>query len=62
MYTDNGASVEAVLTHAGDVNGRPFPGLSPTQDAELIGAIADQFRQLQRAVPSTEANLDSVCA
>jgi len=48
VYIDNGANVEAVLTHAGDVNGRPFPGLSPTQDAELIGAIADQFRQLQQ--------------
>jgi len=45
LYQDSG-SVEAVLTHTGNYNGRPYPGLDPVADAELVQAIAGHFHQL----------------
>jgi mannitol-1-phosphate/altronate dehydrogenase len=45
VYRDNNASVEAVLTHDGDCNGKRFPGLDPIRDTQLITAISDAFRQ-----------------
>ncbi|SUD70139.1 HAD family hydrolase [Pseudomonas putida] len=48
LYQENGEGVEAVLTHTGDYNGKPYPGLDPVGDAALIEAIAGNFRQLQQ--------------
>jgi len=48
LYQANGDSLEAVLTHDGDYNGKPYPGMDASDDAELIAAIADHFEQLQR--------------
>jgi mannitol-1-phosphate/altronate dehydrogenase len=48
LYQENGEGVEAVLTHKGDYNGKPYPGLDPVRDAALIEAIAGNFRQLQQ--------------
>ena len=48
LYQSNGDSLEAVLTHDGDYNGKPYPGMDASADAELIAAIADHFEQLQR--------------
>jgi mannitol-1-phosphate/altronate dehydrogenase len=45
VYQANDASVEAVLTHEGDYNGKRFPGLDPVRDAQLITAISGAFRQ-----------------
>ncbi|MBK5002020.1 HAD family hydrolase [Pseudomonas sp. S31] len=47
-YEDNAGSVEAVLSYAGDYNGKPYAGLDPVNDEELIETIAASFRQLQR--------------
>lgn len=47
VYLDNQESVEAVLTHAN----KPFPGLCPVKDAELIAAIREGFRQLPQPAP-----------
>lgn len=48
LYKDNDDNVEAVLTHNGDYNGKPYPGMDPVNDSELIDAISDNFRQLQQ--------------
>jgi len=45
VYRENDASVEAVLTHEVDCNGKRFPGLDPIRDTQLITAISDAFRQ-----------------
>jgi len=59
VYRDNGASVEAVLTHDVGCNGKRFPGLDPITDAQLISAISDAFRQYpQRDVAN---RLDDLC-
>jgi len=56
LYQANGDSLEAVLTHDGDYNGKPYPGMDASADAELIAAIADHFEQLQqlRSCSTTE--------
>ncbi|GAB7532733.1 HAD family hydrolase [Pseudomonas sp. 3A(2025)] len=48
LYKDNDDNVEAVLTHNGDYNGKPYPGMDPVDDSELIDAISGSFRQLQQ--------------
>ncbi|WDH19935.1 bifunctional mannitol-1-phosphate dehydrogenase/phosphatase [Pseudomonas chlororaphis] len=45
LYDDSG-SVEKVLTHTGSYNGKPYPGLDPVNDAALVEAISEHFRQL----------------
>lgn len=40
-------SLEGVLTWRGDYAGRPYPGLDPQDDAELIAAVQAQFDRLQ---------------
>lgn len=47
VYEENAERVEAVLTYAGDYNGKPYQGLDPVKDEQLIDAIVEQFRQLQ---------------
>jgi len=48
LYKDSDGNVEAVLTHNGDYNGKPYPGMDPINDAELIDTISSNFRQLQQ--------------
>ncbi|MDR6712545.1 HAD superfamily hydrolase (TIGR01509 family) [Pseudomonas hunanensis] len=48
LYKANDGSVEAVLSHDGEYNGKPYPGLDPVKDSDLIDTIADNFRHLQR--------------
>jgi hypothetical protein len=48
LYKDSDENVEAVLTHNGDYNGKPYPGMDPINDAELIDTISSNFRQLQQ--------------
>lgn len=48
LYKDSDDNVEAVLTHSGDYNGKPYPGMDPVNDAELIDTISSNFRQLQQ--------------
>jgi HAD superfamily hydrolase (TIGR01509 family) len=48
LYKDSDDNVEAVLTHNGDYNGKPYPGMDPINDAELIDTISSNFRQLQQ--------------
>ncbi|CAG8863731.1 Mannitol-1-phosphate 5-dehydrogenase [Pseudomonas fluorescens] len=55
LYKDNGGNVEAVLTHNGEYNGRPYPGMDPIDDSELIDTISGNFRQLQEAGSSNWA-------
>ncbi|WP_339495620.1 bifunctional mannitol-1-phosphate dehydrogenase/phosphatase [Pseudomonas sp. RA_105y_Pfl2_P56] len=45
LYDESG-SVEKVLTHTGDYNGRPYPGLDGLDDAALIESISEHFHQL----------------
>lgn len=48
LYKDSDENVEAVLTYNGDYNGKPYPGMDPRDDADLIDAVSDHFRQLQQ--------------
>lgn len=50
LYQDSG-SVETVLTYSANYNGRPYPGLDPVKDAELIEAISGHFRSLAAMEP-----------
>jgi mannitol-1-phosphate/altronate dehydrogenase len=56
LYKDSDENVEAVLTHNGDYNGKPYPGMDPINDAELIDTISSNFRQLQQ-VDSSHWNI-----
>lgn len=56
LYKDSDEKVEAVLTHNGDYNGKPYPGMDPINDAELIDTISSNFRQLQQ-VDSSHWNI-----
>jgi mannitol-1-phosphate/altronate dehydrogenase len=46
LYEDSG-SVEAVLTHTGSYNGKPYPGMDPVGDAGLIETISGHFERLR---------------
>ncbi|EKT4567531.1 HAD-IA family hydrolase [Pseudomonas sp. DCB_CB] len=59
VYRDNHTSVEAVLTHDSDCNGKRFPGLDPITDAQLITAISDAFRQYPQRDMATRR--DDLC-
>lgn len=59
VYWESDASVEAVLTHDVDCNGKRFPGLDPIRDAQLITAISEAFRQYPQWDVATR--LDSLC-
>ncbi|WP_296250881.1 bifunctional mannitol-1-phosphate dehydrogenase/phosphatase [Pseudomonas sp. UBA4194] len=48
LYEDTG-SVEAVLTHSGDYNGRPYSGMDPVDDAQLIATVSGHFHRLMEA-------------
>ena len=50
LYQDSG-SVETVLTYSANYNGRPYPGLDPVKDGELIEAISGHFRSLAAMEP-----------
>lgn len=42
-------SVEAVLTHTGSYNGKPYLGMDPVADAVLIKTVSQHFEQLREA-------------
>lgn len=46
LYEETG-SVEAVLTHTGSYNGKPYLGMDPVNDAVLIETIAGHFERLK---------------
>ncbi|MFJ4345445.1 bifunctional mannitol-1-phosphate dehydrogenase/phosphatase [Pseudomonas sp. NPDC089401] len=48
LYNANDERIEAVLTHDGDYHGKPYPGLDPVRDAELVETISASFRRLQQ--------------
>jgi HAD superfamily hydrolase (TIGR01509 family) len=48
LFEDSG-SVEAVLTHTGSYNGKPYPGMDPVGDARLIETISGHFERLRAA-------------
>ena len=52
---EGGGGVEAVLTYAGSYNGRPYPGLHPVQDAQLVAVIAGHFYRLAAIEPGVLA-------
>jgi HAD superfamily hydrolase (TIGR01509 family) len=52
LFKDNDSNVEAVLTYNGDYNGKPYPGMDPIKDADLIETISDNFRQLLQLDPA----------
>ena len=48
LYKASDERVEAVLTHDGDYHGKPYLGLDPVSDADLIESISANFRLLQQ--------------
>ena len=67
LYTASGERVEAVLTHDGEYQGKPYPGLDPVRDAELVESISANFRLLLErdkvdwALPAALARGSSEC-
>ncbi len=53
-------SIQDLLTWTGNYNGKPYKGLDPEEDAKMISRIEKQFIQLNKAIPVSQKNFESV--